>query len=71
MNLAVFGFVALLPMMIGPPPAQERSIVAGLCNGGTISIPLRKGGDGRDVPDPCPVKACHAGACRKTFDLEQ
>ena len=70
MNPAILGLIAMVPMMVGSPPAQEKSIVAALCNGGTISIPLRDGGK-RELPEPCQMKACHAGTCRKKFDLAQ
>ena len=69
MNPAILGLLAMVPMMVGLPPAQERSLVAALCNGGTISIPLKD--DGKEQPQPCAMKACHAGTCRKKFDLTQ
>ncbi|SHN56295.1 hypothetical protein [Erythrobacter sanguineus] len=54
---------ALVPVLIGPLPAETAAITAQLCNGGTIAIPL-----GKDkVPaseGQCHPKACHAGACR-------
>ena len=54
---------ALSPLMIGPLPAQGASLTMGLCNGGTITIPLDQGppAQGRD----CHPKGCHAGACRE------
>lgn len=65
MNTALlFALAALVPVLIGPLPAQSASITARLCNGGTITIPL---GDG-DVPaddGDCHPKACHAGNCRE------
>ncbi len=55
---------ALVPVMIGPLPAEPGAvIVAHLCNGGTITIPL-----GKDTPGPergCHPKGCHAGTCRE------
>ena len=68
MTPAIFGLIAMVPMMLGSPPVQEKSLVAALCNGGTISIPLKdsnKRDGGKDRPDPCQMKACHAGTCRK------
>ena len=64
MNL--FAILALLPVMIGPLAGGEQgAIVAQLCNGGTITIPLDKG---KDRPDePCFAKGCHAGTCRKSL----
>lgn len=64
----LFGMAAILPLAIGPLPSQNESITARLCNGGTIQIPLKRGGD---PAVPCPAKACHAGSCRKRFDLAQ
>ncbi len=64
MNPALLGLAALVPMMVGAPPAQEKTISAALCNGGSITIPLREG-DNRDLPDQCLMKGCHAGTCRK------
>lgn len=62
--------LALLPMAIGPLPQDgPRTIVAKLCAGGTVTIPL--GDKDPALPEPCPFKACHAGGCRKKFDLAQ
>lgn len=64
MNPALLGLIALVPMMVGIPPAQDGSITAAMCNGGSISIPLRNSGN-RELPDQCPMKCCHGGTCRK------
>lgn len=54
---------ALVPVMVGPLPAQGATITAKLCNGGTITIPV---GDGTPAPDrDCHPKGCHAGTCRE------
>jgi hypothetical protein len=54
--------VTLVPVMIGPLPAQAATITARLCNGGTITIPLD---DNDPAPDEnCHPKGCHAGTCR-------
>ncbi|NCP13709.1 MAG: hypothetical protein GW858_06035 [Sphingomonadales bacterium] len=53
---------ALLPVIVGPLPAEQRSITAALCNGGTITIPLGNSAPAQD--GPCHPKACHAGTCR-------
>ena len=55
---------ALLPVMLGPLPAQNTAITARLCNGGTITIPL---GDDAPADDSgnCHPKGCHAGSCRE------
>lgn len=61
-RLAAFAF--LLASIPAPPANAEADVlIAALCNGGTISIPL---GDRKDkAPDePCDLKACHAGTCR-------
>ena len=55
---------ALVPVLIGPLPAEAGAITAKLCNGGTITIPV--GGDDRPAKDEnCHPKGCHAGACRE------
>ena len=41
---------ALVPVMLGPAPAEHTAITATLCNGGTITIPV-----GDDAPAPKPV----------------
>ena len=55
---------ALVPVMLGPHPAQHRAITATLCNGGTITIPL---GDDAPADDSgnCHPKGCHSGTCRE------
>ena len=58
----------LLPMAIGPLPASAQSLTAQLCGGGTITIPIKR--DRPELPE-CPMKGCHAGGCRKRFDLGQ
>ncbi|MFO6445839.1 hypothetical protein ACLBKU_01720 [Erythrobacter sp. NE805] len=67
MSLAALplALAALVPVMIGPLPAQHgpAALTAALCNGGTISIPLRRKAP---VEDPaCHPKGCHAGTCRE------
>lgn len=66
--LAIF---VLLPVALGPLPQDEgqRTLVARLCAGGEITIPL--GDKDPALPESCPFKACHAGGCRKKFDLAQ
>lgn len=57
-------------MPLQPASAQGAMIVARLCDGSSIAIPL--GGDEEPQPlTPCPAKACHAGACRKQIDRSQ
>ncbi|MBX7540918.1 hypothetical protein [Qipengyuania sphaerica] len=62
------GLLALLPLALGPLPVAEKSIKAGLCQGGSVEIPLKR----KAPPEPpCNAKACHSGSCRKRFDLAQ
>lgn len=63
MRFAAFAFVL---SSIPAPAADANSdvLIAQLCNGGAIAIPL---GDG-EVPSPakpCDLQACHAGTCRQ------
>lgn len=64
MNLLPLALAALLPVMIGPLPAEpDQTLTMQLCNGGTITIPV---GDGKPAPDrDCHPKGCHAGTCRQ------
>lgn len=60
---------ALVPVLIGPLPAESEAITAKLCNGGTITIPL---GDEAPADDRyCHPKACHAGNCRSKTELQR
>lgn len=62
-----FALAALVPVLVGPLPAEAATITAKLCNGGTITIPV--GGD--DAPEDqsnCHPKGCHAGTCREKDD---
>ena len=58
-----FALAALVPVMVGPLPAQAETITARLCNGGTITIPL--GDDAPAQDENCHPKGCHAGSCRE------
>ena len=70
MNPVYFAILALMPIAVGPLPQDEqRTLVARLCAGGEITIPL--GDKEPALPESCPFKACHAGGCRKKFDLAQ
>ena len=71
MNAALLplALAALVPVMIGPLPAQSATITARLCNGGTITIPV---GDGAPAQDrECHPKGCHAGTCRPKDELKR
>ena len=61
---------ALLPVMIGPLPAQQQAITARLCNGGTITIPMDDG-DAPAEDRQCHPKGCHAGNCRERDHQER
>ncbi|WP_241255070.1 hypothetical protein [Altererythrobacter sp. BO-6] len=63
--------LALIAASLPVTPAQSSAgaIAVPLCSGGAISIPL--GDDPAPLPEPCPLKACHAGSCRKQFDRSQ
>ncbi len=64
-----FALAALVPVLIGPLPAQSTVITARLCNGGTITIPV---GDGSPAQDEnCHPKGCHAGTCREKNDPQR
>lgn len=58
-----FALAALIPVLIGPLPAEEEAITAKLCNGGTITIPVSN--DAPEDKGNCHPKGCHAGACRE------
>lgn len=64
--LALVGFI---PAMVGPLPGGERVLVAQLCGGGTITIPV--GGDEPQEDPMCHKAGCHAQTCRRKFDLRQ
>lgn len=55
--------IAVVPMAIGPMPEKENVLIAALCDGGSISIPIGDGG-GEPMGD-CHQKGCHAGTCRQ------
>jgi len=68
MKIGIPGLLALVPLIIGPLPAErEDSLTVQLCGGGTISISLGKSDADTDpdAPPPCHAKACHAGIQRK------
>ncbi|TAD78384.1 MAG: hypothetical protein EAY70_07060 [Sphingomonadales bacterium] len=67
MNALPLALATLIPVMIGPLPAQQDTITAKLCNGGTITIPL--GDDEAPAKEGnCHPKGCHAGTCRERGD---
>lgn len=63
MSPTPLALIALIPMITGPLPEDERTLTLGLCNGGEITIPLGDNApaDKRD----CHQQACHAGTCRE------
>ena len=56
------GFV-LASIPAPPASAEGEVLVAMLCNGGTIAIPLGEG-EGPAPTGPCELQACHAATCR-------
>lgn len=57
---------ALVPLMVGPLPIEGRILVASLCDGGSIALPL---GDREPERGPqTAAKGCHAGCLRKRGD---
>ena len=61
--MKILAAFALIPVALGSPPQEERSITAALCNGGTITIPL--GDKEREPRRDCHQKGCHGGSCRE------
>lgn len=70
-TLASFAILALLPAMTGPLAAADRSLEVALCNGGSLSIPLRGNPAPEDGSKPCCAKGCHSSSCRKRVDRAQ
>ncbi|NYH95558.1 hypothetical protein [Novosphingobium marinum] len=63
--------IALLPAMTGPlPVAAAQPLVAPLCSGGTVQIPIRAPTPGTSEA-PCCAKGCHSGSRRKRLDRTQ
>ena len=60
--MKLIALLALVPVAIGPLPADERTITVALCLGGEITIPI--GGGDEEPRRGCHLQACHAGACR-------
>ncbi len=67
-NMLTVSLLALLPLAIGTQPSSQSSITAALCGGGTVEIPIKRN---QQPEPPCVAKGCHAGSCRKKFDLAQ
>lgn len=72
MNALEIGLLALFPAMLGPLPAEERTLTALLCSGDTtieVEIPISDD----TLPNegaPCHGKGCHGASCRKKLDLK-
>ena len=61
--MKILAAMAIVPLAIGPVPEEDPVLIATLCNGGTIAIPL---GNKDETPKrDCHQKACHAGTCRQ------
>lgn len=58
--------MTLCPLMVGPLPDQQASMVATLCNGGTITIPLQD--EAPQLPRECHQKGCHGRCSREDGD---
>ena len=72
MSSFAFPLAALLPLIIGPLPAEAMSLTATLCASGetiVLTLPMRTGGE--DEPGACLQKGCHAGCSRKRLDRSQ
>ena len=69
--LPLLGTLALLPAMLGPLDAQERSLALALCGGGTLFVHV----PGQPAPPPgsgpCCAKGCQSGNTRKRIDRAQ
>ncbi|HAA93370.1 MAG TPA: hypothetical protein DEP68_07485 [Erythrobacter sp.] len=59
----------MLPALIGPLPATQKTIEARLCGGGIVEIPI--GPLEKEPAAPCQQKGCHAGCNRKRIDPAQ
>ena len=61
--MKLIALLALVPMITGPLPSNEKTLTMTLCDGGSITISL---GDEDEKPDrDCHQTACHAGTCRE------
>ncbi|WP_128893177.1 hypothetical protein [Erythrobacter sp. HKB08] len=58
----------LAPLVLPTQPVEASGLVAELCGGGSIVLPIDLPAD---EPAPCNEKACHAAQCRKKFDPAQ
>lgn len=71
-ELLLLGALALVPAMIGPLEAEARSLVAPLCGGGAVSIPMAPSdAPPGPVQGPCCAKGCHNSSSRKRLDRSQ
>jgi hypothetical protein len=73
MKTAAFALIALVPMILGSPPAKTGSLTVLICAGGEVQtreIPLPRR---EPAPsEPCHFKGCHAGCgSRKRLDRAQ
>lgn len=62
----ILGVLAVVPMITGPLPQDEetKQLIAKLCNGGEIVIPLGNDDAPKQERD-CEMQGCHAGTCRQ------
>lgn len=70
MNGSTIALFAVVPMIVGPVPGdEEKTLTMTQCGGGSVTISL--GDDNQEPARDCHQEACHAGNCRKLFDLKQ
>ena len=69
MNTGIFALTSMIPALIGPLPAEEKTIETALCGGGVIEIPLPMREEKPDAP--CHDQGCHASCNRKRIDPAQ
>jgi hypothetical protein len=71
----LFAAAALIPAITSPAEGAPRSpmgmLVAALCNGGSIAMPLGPGSAPPATAPCCCAKGCRTGARRKRFDPKQ
>lgn len=71
----LFAAAALLPAMTAPSEGTPQlstvgALVVALCNGGSMTVPLRSGSQPATAPACC-AKGCRSGAKRRRIDREQ
>ena len=72
----LFAAAAMIPAMTAPAEgvlhaASESPLAVGLCNGGSISLPLGGSGAPPATAPCCAAKGCRTGARRRRIDRKQ